>query len=250
VTSAAWLGRHLKGHLLLFEGRARQPHDPSAGVRLLLIFVLLEGIIGPRLSLFSLLGVPLPPFWARVPILLALALTLVRFFAGLRLARIGLRREWSTAEKSYFVQVIVLANAVFLLLFAGRLRTILADPSLRRQAYAVVLTYVLWGFYQELVYRGILQTALVQRWGWLPGIVVSNALYTFGPLHFYHFADATTAQALAMFAGIFAIGLFFAAVFHRSGNLWMVGVFHGIGDAYISGLGTLRPLPATAAFIG
>jgi CAAX protease family protein len=251
VTVSERLGPHLKGHLLLFEARAPQPQDPSAGLRLLLIFVLLEGIIGPRLWLFGLLRLPLPPFWLRVPTLLALALILVRFFAGLRLSRIGLRpwREWSTAEKSYFVQVIVLANAVFLLLFAGRLRTILADPSLRRRAYAVVLAYLLWGFYQELVYRGILQTALVRRWGWLPGIVVSNTLFTFGPLHFYHFADATAAQALVMFAAIFAIGLFFAAVFQRSGNLWMVGVFHGIGDVYIDGLGTLSRLPATAMFM-
>jgi len=56
--------------------------------------------------------------------------------------------------------------------------------------------------------------------------------------------------ALALTLVLFAIGLFFAAVFQRSGNLWMVGVFHGIGDAYISGLGALARLPATAAFIG
>ena len=39
-----------------------------------------------------------------------------------------------------------------------------------------------------------------------------------------------------MFAGIFAIGLFFAVLFLKSGNLWMVGIFHGLGDSYIVGL--------------
>ena len=34
-----------------------------------------------------------------------------------------------------------------------------------------------------------------------------------------------------MFAAIFAIGGFFALVFARSGNLWIVGVFHAIGNA-------------------
>ena len=31
----------------------------------------------------------------------------------------------------------------------------------------------------------------------------------------------------------FAIGLFFGVLFRRSGNLWMVAVIHGIGNAYI-----------------
>jgi membrane protease YdiL (CAAX protease family) len=36
-----------------------------------------------------------------------------------------------------------------------------------------------------------------------------------------------------MFAAVFAIGLFFGILFRRSGNLWMVAVIHGIGNAYI-----------------
>src|SRR6266567_8443087 len=69
--------------------------------------------------------------------------------------------------------------------------------------------------------------------GPLRGILVSNSLYTFGPLHFYHFSH--THPALPMFAGIFAIGLFFGVLFRRSGNLWMVAIFHGIGNSYIEG---------------
>jgi membrane protease YdiL (CAAX protease family) len=44
-----------------------------------------------------------------------------------------------------------------------------------------------------------------------------------------------------MFASIFAIGLFFGVLFKRSGNLWIVAVIHGIGNAYIvSGLASAR----------
>ena len=43
-------------------------------------------------------------------------------------------------------------------------------------------------------------------------------------------------QWAAMFGGIFAIGLFFAVLFRRSNNLWMVGLFHGLGDWYIVGV--------------
>jgi membrane protease YdiL (CAAX protease family) len=232
---------HLKGHIFLFQPRPAPIYDSLTGVRLLLIFFLLEILIGPRLALLSLLRLPLPPSWLTIPVLLVVALLLVRFFARLKLSQIGLYpwREWTTIEKSYFIQVFLLANLIFSLLFASRLRLVFADSSLWGNAAVALLTNFLWGFYQELIYRGILQTELVRRWGTIPGILVSNTLYTFGPLHFYHFFEGSLAQTLPMFAGIFAIGLFFAVVFRRSGNLAMVGIFHGIGDWYITGLATL-----------
>jgi membrane protease YdiL (CAAX protease family) len=140
------LSAHWRGHLFRFGTKSSSTYDGSAGFRLLLIVLLLEGVIGPRLLL---------------------------------------------------------------------------------------ATSFLWGFYQEVVYRGILQTELVRRMGSVGGILVGNFLFTFGPLHFYHFSS--TSSALPMFAGIFAIGLFFAVLFQRSGNLWMVAIFHGLGDSYISG---------------
>ena len=229
------LNAHWKGHAFLFEKKRPPTYGATGGLRLLLIFLVLEGVIGPRLSFFGWLQLPLLPVWLRVPILLGLALLLVRFVAGLKLSEIGLYRwgEWSATEKSYFVQVFLIANVVFCVLFADRLRIIFAEPLLLKRVLTVFLPYLLWGFYQEVIYRGILQTELVRRWGPLWGILVSNSLFTFGPLHFYHFSD--TSPALPMFAGIFAIGLFFAVLFWRSGNLWMVAIFHGIGNSYIDG---------------
>jgi membrane protease YdiL (CAAX protease family) len=237
-----WLGRHLKGQLFLFEPRRPPAYDSSAALRLLLIFMLLEGVIGPRLSLFNLFGLPLPPAWLRVSALLVLAMVLVQFFAGVRLAQIGLYpwRDWSVTEKSYFIQVLVIANVVFGILFADRLQMILAEPGLWwRPATIVVFTNFVWGFHQELVYRGILQTELVRRWGPLFGILVSNLLFTLGPLHFYHFFGRAPGRALPVFAVIFLTGLFFGVLFRRSGNLAIVGVLHGLGNCYIDGLGTL-----------
>lgn len=234
------LRAHWRGHAFLFDRKSAPAYGASAGFRLLLIFVALEGVLGPRLWLFHWIGLPLPPTWIRVPILLGVSLLLVRFVAGLKLSQIGLApwRDWSGTEKSYFVQVIVIANVVFLSIFADRLRTILAEPFLAGRVATIFLPYFLWGFYQEVMYRGILQTELVRRWGPVRGILVSNSLFTFGPLHFYHFTH--TSPALPMFAGIFVTGLFFAVLFQRSGNLWMAAVFHGIGNAYIDGTAAAR----------
>jgi len=227
---------HWRGHVLLFDRKRVPTYDARAGVRLLLIFVLLEGVVGPRLSLFSFFDLPLPPFWVRISALLAIALVLVRFVAKVNLSEVGFHRwrEWSGTEKSYFVQLVVIANVVFLLLFGARLRTLVAGPAGMWPLLTLMLPYLLWGFYQELLYRGLLQTELVRRWGPVVGILVANTLFTFGPLHFYHFARTSPAP---MFAGIFAIGLFFGLLFHRSGNLWIVAIAHGIGNAYIEGTG-------------
>ncbi len=181
MTTAGWaerLGPHLRGHAFLFEAKPEAAYGSSSGLRLLLVFLLLEGVLGPRLSLLSLLRVPIPPSWLRVPVLLGFALMLVRFFARLQLSQIGLYpwRDWSRTEKSYFVQVFLLANVVFSVLFVDRLQGAFAERSSWGGAAVVLLTCFVWGFYQELMYRGILQTELVRRFRPLLGILVSNCL--------------------------------------------------------------------------
>ena len=241
--SSSPLAPHLKGHVFLFDSPRPPAFDAAAGLRLLAIFGLLEIVLGPRLWLLKALGVASPPAWVRVAALLALALLLVHSFARLTPAQIGLRRwrEWTLTEKSYFLQVLLIANVVFGVLFAGQLRRVAANSGLWGFAALLVGTNLLWGFYQELVYRGLLQSELVRRWGAVAGILVANLAYTFGPLHFYHLTQSSPARAAVVLGGTFAIGLFFGVLFRRTGNLAMVGVFHGIGNAWIVGLGTFAP---------
>ena len=94
--------------------------------------------MGPRLFLLEAAGIGVPPPWIRVPIVLAVALLLARFAAGVPLSQLGLRRwrQWTATEKSYFVQVVVLATAAFSLLFAERLRAVLSDPVSRTAIWA------------------------------------------------------------------------------------------------------------------
>ena len=227
---------HLRGHALLFDHKPAFQHEASAGVRLLFIVAGLEAL---RLGVVRWFY-PVVPLWVLVPALLGCALLSARFIAGLRLSAVGFYpwHEWTASEKSYFVQLLVIANIVFPLLFATRLQAILAQPSALRTIATVFLPYFFYGFYQEVVYRGFLQSELMRRWGGLVGILASNALYTFGPLHWYYFSSRVS-LAVPMFISIFAIGLFFGVLFKRSGNLWMVAVIHGIGNAYI--VGSLGP---------
>jgi membrane protease YdiL (CAAX protease family) len=95
------------------------------------------------------------------------------------------------------------------------------------------------------VYRGALQTELIRRWGMLRGIVVSNLIFTFGPLHAYHFLAAQENPShLWIFAAIFGIGLLFSILYQRSGNLGMVGIMHGLGDWFMDGLAQVAKMAA------
>lgn len=228
---------HLRGHLLLFDRRPAQALSAPAGVRLLLAAALLEIV---RLAAVTWLypGVPL---WLLLPALVGLALLVVPGLAGVKLVHSGLRpwRDWTTTEKSYFLQVVVLANVVFpIVLGPSANRT--APPGIAWGLWHVFVPYLFFGFYQELVYRGMVQRELVRRWGAPLGIFVANVLYTFGPLHWHYFASRAS-LATPMFAAIFAIGLLFGVLYQRSGNLWIVAVFHAIGNAYIVwGVGSVQ----------
>jgi uncharacterized protein len=229
---------HLQGHVLLFEQKPGSQHDASAGLRLLFVAVVLEAV---RLGVVRWFY-PKVPLVILLPLLLGCALLAVRYGAGLRLSQIGFKpwRQWNAIEKSYFVQVLIIANIVFSLVFANPLRRISAQPNAMEVVATVFVPYLFFGFYQEVVYHGMLQSELVRRCGAFVGILAANVLYTFGPLHSYYFASRSS-LALPMFAGIFAIGLFFGILFRRSGNLWIVAVIHGIGNAYIVGsIGPVR----------
>ncbi len=223
-------GSHLRGHFLLFDRRPAPAHSSNAGVRLLFAAGFLEVV---RLAAVRWLY-PAIPLWLLLPALLGLALWVVPDIAGVKLSHLGFRRwrDWTTTEKSYFVQVVVIANVVFPIVLAEQIRNQIAQPGLAWSVATVFVPYLFFGFYQELVYRGMVQLELIRRWNVPAGIFVANVLYTFGPLHWSYFGSRAS-LAVPMFASIFAIGLFFGVLYRRSGNLWIVAVFHAIGNAYI-----------------
>ena len=221
---------HLRCHLLLYDTPPRSHYDRVAGFRQLWIVVLLALSDAQLRSMSIATPLMLPYLLLR----LALVVLLSRFFAGVAWSDIGLRpfRCWTHVESSFLVQMVILVTLGFPWMLSVALNRPLPD------VYASVLSpglplYFIHGFTQELVYRGLLQTELTRRWGALGGILGANAFYTFGPLHADYYAWDTSA-ALPMFAAVFAMGLLFALHFHRSRNLWLVGIMHGMGQACIA----------------
>jgi membrane protease YdiL (CAAX protease family) len=133
---------------------------------------------------------------------------------------------------------------VFFFTASSGLKALWMRHDLWQIALFVFVPQVVWGFYQEFVYRGLVQTELVRRWGTWPGILASNLIFTFGPLHLYHFGLARhDLSHLWIFMAIFSIGMYFAVLYHRSGNLWITGLLHGVGDFFIDGLNQVARMP-------
>jgi membrane protease YdiL (CAAX protease family) len=230
------------GYLFRFDKTNPPVNTASAGMRILLTCVLLEGLIRPYLrSVFFGDGktdVPLRGL-ALVATMLFLAVTLTYIWIRIPLSILGLRGwgHWTQTERCFFPQILVIG---FLVHAGIQWTNLLALPQQKAwigTALVVVAYQLIWGFYQEYVYRGLLQTELVRRWGAVRGILVSNLLFTFGPLHIYHLSIGRQHPAhLLIFLAIFLIGLYFGFLFHRSHNLWMIGLLHGLGDFFIDGL--------------
>jgi membrane protease YdiL (CAAX protease family) len=171
--------------------------------------------------------------------MLVLAVTLTGIWIRIPLSSLGLRgwRHWNQTERCFFPQVLLIGFLVHASIQWSNLLALLHQKAWIGATLIVVAYQLIWGFYQEYVYRGMLQTELVRRWGAVRGILVGNLLFTFGPLHIYHLWIGWQHPAhLFIFLAIFSIGLYFAILFHRSSNLWMIGLMHGIGDFFIDGL--------------
>ncbi len=231
-----------RGHLFLFDHPKAPTFSSQQGTRLLLLFLFAEVILRPLFvagaSWLTITNRNWSPL-VQVSLLTVLVCWLVIRFAGLRLSQLGLYSwlRWSRTEKFYFLQILPVSIIVFSFFTSASLKLLWARPNLWAIGLLIFVQQMIWGFYQELLYRGVLQTELVRRWGTLTGILVSNLVFTFGPLHAYHFLAAQKNPShLWIFAAIFSIGLLFAILFRRSGNLWIIGVMHGLGDWFIDGL--------------
>jgi|SRR5262245_11544021 len=223
----------LSAHLLRFDRVERPPLDPAAGTRLFALFVVVGLILQPGLRFMSRAVGRGKPWIALAIILVLIAAVVVgvRRWVRLDLGAIGLRAwaAWTARERIYLLTVAPLAAVAFSILFRAHLARLAAAHGWAGFFLFSVLTGILWGVAQEFIYRGLLQTELVRRFGAVAGVLLANLVFTFGPLHFEYFGlGQGGAPRWSMFGAIFGIGLLFGVLYRRSGNLWIPALLHGL----------------------
>jgi membrane protease YdiL (CAAX protease family) len=226
------LSESLRAHALMFERPVAPAHGEAAGNRMLVAFLLVGvGLFFALRLAFGAAGVRGVPAanLGFVVALLAAFVAAQRWIIRVPMPAIGLRRlaDWTRRERLYFVQVVPLAAVIFAVMFRDHLATLLQRHGPAGFLFFSVLTGLLWGAVQEFLYRGWLQTELARRFGAAAGVLLANIAFTFGPLHLDYFVGSGGVRWGGL-AAIFAIGLFFGVVYHRSGNLWIPAVMHGL----------------------
>lgn len=166
-------------------------------------------------------------------IFLLLIYSVTRYVFPIKLKDIGLHKlsKWNAYETAFLLGIVPIVFCLFFYYTKDKLYA-----SLHEQGRPVILItficYMAFGFYQEWIYRGFIQTEFTRRYGAITAILLANLIFTFGPLHIYQLY-----QGRYMFIAItFFIGLLFGILYYRSYNLWITGILHGICIWFLTGL--------------
>ena len=223
-----------KGHLLLFERPLAPDHGDDIGWRFLVAFTILAFLVIPAFQFAASSSGLSGHEWSRlllVVVFLAAFLLSMITYVRTDYSLIGLRKwsAWTGREKLYLIQTAPVCAVLFVILFQQHFRQLIESYGVVNFIVFSALTGLLWGATQEFIYRGLLQTELVRRFGAIGGVVASNLIFTVGPLHFnyFHYGTDTPVQWI-MLATIFGVGLLFGVIYQRSGNLWIPAIFHGL----------------------
>ena len=226
------LSDSIRAHALKFDRPLAPTYPGAAGLRVLVAFLVVAiGLPFALRFVFDFIGVRGTAAAAFAFIVAWLAAFVLAHWSFVRvpMAEFGLRRfaDWTLRERLYFFQVIPLAAVAFAVVFRQHLLGLLDRHGLAGFLLLSLLGGLLWGMAQELVYRGWLQTELTRRFGAVAGLLVANAVFTFGPLHL-DYVWGPAGVRWGGLAAVFGIGLFFGIVYARSGNVWIPAAMHGL----------------------
>lgn len=162
-------GSRWSGWLFRFEKTAGAPYSAAIGLRMLIVCLALEGLARPyvrdKLRSFDFGGTHTRPL-AIASFMTVLAIGLTAAWIRLPFSRVGLYRwrEWTASEKWYLPQILAVSLVAFTLAEWNELAALPLLPEWIQVTLVVFAGQMAWGFYQEYVYRGLLQTELVRRW--------------------------------------------------------------------------------------
>jgi len=162
----------------------------------------------------------LPPTSLRIYTECALALAVIAIVSSLRWWRaIGFRRPESFASLILYVPALAL--------LVGNLTFGIAPKSLSAIAVAALLAATS-GFVEEVVFRGLMLRAFLQKGAWTAVITTS---VVFGLTHALNvFAGYSPLYALLQVAYALAIGFCFGAMVVKGRLLWPLIIAHGLGN--------------------
>lgn len=153
-------------------------------------------------------------------------------FLGIKLKDVGLKKLslWNKYEIVFFILIVPISVLILYYLTKNKFTTSLQENGWSMMIVTFIF-YLCWGFYQEWIYRGFIQTEFTRRYNAASAIILANILFTFG-IHFYQMYQGN----YILFAEIFLAGLALGILYYRSYNLWIAGILHGIGNWFLMGL--------------
>lgn len=157
---------------------------------------------------------------------------LVTKFLRIKLKDVGLKKLslWNRYEIVFFILIIPLIILILYYFTKNKFTTSLQENGWSMMVVTFIF-YLCWGFYQEWIYRGFIQTEFTRRYNAATAIILATILFTLG-IHFYQLYQGN----YTTFAAIFLTGLAFGILYYRWYNLWIAGVLHGIGNWFLMGL--------------
>lgn len=108
------------------------------------------------------------------------------------------------------------------------MNTILAGVSVPIFLQTFVL-YLAMGFGEEVVFRGYVQTRLVERYGVFRGVLVASVMFTLLHIGFRPLSPVTIISGVVLWATV-------GALYHWSKSLYLVGMFHAIANTLMNTL--------------
>ena len=180
--------------------------------------------------------------WPEIWLVLSICLVLTLMGAW---GKIGLRRPDAPSWKrpvffAYLLTALLLALAVFLL--NGAQGFALGW----RLVVTIFATTFLVGFFEEVLFRGVVMQGLSARFGAVTGLLVTSVL--FGAMHLVNWVNGQTLDATVVqcvHAG--AAGFLYGALALRTGSLWPSILLHGLWDGTITLFSAVAGDPANAA---
>ena len=162
---------------------------------------------------------------------------------------------WATGKDSSYLRLrkpslwhlLVIAVAPFVVLFSIGLvnlvsfslgvqaasHSLLGFEGIQPTFYLVLIPFMILivGPFEELLYRGVIQTRLTHSFSRPTAIVVAS--FIFVPIHLtaYSAGGASMVQVLAAFAALFAGSLIYGALYEWTENLTVVALAHGLTNS-------------------